>query len=366
MLLEILSFILLGFLFIRFAVTCYNFLSNPVLPLVQNSQVSGNISICIPARNEEKNIGILLQNLLNIDQENILEILVLDDASTDSTKDIIYSFSDIYPKIKYIEGKELPSNWLGKNWACHQLASYAKGDFICFLDADVSVSDHLFSSCKERFKDNISLLSLFPEQEMKTIGERVIVPLMHFLLLNLLPLRLVKNSINPSFSAANGQCMFFKRSIYLQYQFHQLVKSNVLDDVTIMKIIKQNGLKGEVLLGNNLIFCRMYHSLKEGVNGFSKNIFNGFGNNILGFSLYFLLVCMLWIPFFLYWKSSFVSIIAIIMIVLSRVLISLMSNQNVYLNLILHPIQIVFYQYIAFRSVIGFYNNSTTWKGRKI
>ena len=141
---HIITILLLAFLIIRFIVTLFNIITNPVIPNIKTTLVEGNISICIPARNEENNITNLLNNLKKINHNRILEVLVLDDDSVDNTKNIITSFSNTYNKIRYIKGKSLPPEWLGKNWACHQLGNEAKGNFIIFLDADVFVIENLY------------------------------------------------------------------------------------------------------------------------------------------------------------------------------------------------------------------------------
>ena len=140
--------------------------------------------------------------------------------------------------------------------------------------------------------NRLSLLSLFTDQIMFNWGERLVVPLMHFVLLNLLPLRLVRLSKNPAFSAASGQFMMFDGAHYKENQWHEQVKHQVVEDVEIMKLIKSVGFNGEALLANGFINCRMYKSFSEAVNGFSKNFLAGFNNNVLGLFLYLLLVVM--------------------------------------------------------------------------
>ena len=152
------------------------------------------ISILIPARNEEENIGSLLTGLINQTYQSI-EIIVYDDCSTDHTTQIVTKLALQNSKIKLINGKELPQGWLGKNHACHQLAEAAQGDYFLFLDADVSLKPDLVASTFFHLKqNNLGLLSVFPIQKMKTMGEWITVPLMHFILLSLLPLILVKKS----------------------------------------------------------------------------------------------------------------------------------------------------------------------------
>ncbi len=145
------------------------------------------VSILIPARNEENNIGRLLDDLQELKYNNF-EILVYDDDSTDQTRSVIMDKSLLDKRIRYIQGKVLLPGWLGKNHACHQLAKAAKGDYLLFLDADVSVIPRLFTdSIAFMEKQDLDLLSLFPVQKMKTLGEWLTVPLMNRILLGNLP-----------------------------------------------------------------------------------------------------------------------------------------------------------------------------------
>ncbi|MFN0047492.1 MAG: glycosyltransferase [Cytophagales bacterium] len=365
--------IVFGFLLIRFFVTLYNAITQPILPQFKNqnfaeSDLRTKISILIPARNESKNIGNLLDNLLIISDLIFFnyEIIVLNDHSSDNTQQIVEGFLHQNLNLRLIIGQDLPQKWLGKNWACHQLAMNSTGDFLLFLDADVSLKDGAVINAIQRLKEeHLDLLSLFPEQKMQTFGEQTIVPLMHFLLLNLLPLRLVRTSSFASLSAANGQFMLFDAANYRKYLFHEKVKSNILDDVNIMRIIKLAMLNGEVLLGNGQVYCRMYSSGNEAFKGFSKNLFLGFDKNIVGFQLYFLFIFWLWIPFFIFadWRWSLLSVVLILS---QRAMISQLSNQDTVKNLLFHPLQMVVYVCIGINSMYLHLFNKVQWKGRKV
>lgn len=362
------NFLILGFLAIRVLVSLYNLITHPVLPKYAIQQTCTSVSVLIPARNEEKNIGIILQNLIEIERNaNLkLEIMVLNDHSTDNTEKIVADFALSNPIIKLLNGMPLPSGWLGKNWACHQLAGEAKGTYFLFVDADVRLENSAVRSSLERMHVlNLDLLSLFPEQLMQSFGERQIVPLMHYLLLSLLPLRLVRTSPFPSLSAANGQFMLFRASTYQHYQFHEQVKNNVLDDVNIMRIAKENALKTEVLLGNGQVFCRMYSSGSEAFKGFSKNLFLGFGKNSWGFQAYFLLIFWLWIPFW-YFASWKLLVASVILIIAQRVFIAILANQNIAQNVFFHPLQMILYTFIGINSMYIHVTNQVQWKGRKV
>ena len=360
----IVFYLVFFFLVLRFSVTLFNYISRPLLP---HSSISyrDQVSVLIPARNEAQNIGILLDSLLKENYPN-LELIVLDDDSSDDTFAICQKFADRDPRFRVIKGQPLAEGWLGKNYACYQLAAAASGDYFLFLDADEQVQPGLIRSAVHRMKSGkLDLLSLFTDQLMLGWGEKLVVPLMHFLLLNLLPLRLVKLSSNPSFAAASGQFMLFDAQSYRKQQWHEQVKNRVVEDIEIMKLIKTHGGRGEALLANGLIQCRMYHSWDEAVSGFSKNFLAGFSYSIPGLFLYLFLVvigplAMIW---YLGWNLG---VLALGLIFLSRVMISLLSRQPLWWNLILHPLQMLMLLYVAVLSMQKHFTKTVIWKGRQI
>lgn len=357
-------YVVFFFLILRFTVTLFNFISNPKLP-PSKTQHNDLVSILIPARDEEDNILKLLNSLQNQDYRNI-EVIVLDDQSTDNTYKLCEEFSENNSRFKVLKGADLEEGWIGKNFACFQLAHAAKGKYLLFLDADEEVKDGLINNSVHRIKQGkLALLSLFTNQRMVSWGEKVVVPLMHFFLLNSIPLRLVRLSDNTAFSAASGQFMLFDAAVYSAYQWHAQVKDKIVEDIEIMKLVKAYRYSGEALLANGFIKCRMYKSFTEAVNGFSKNLLAGFGNNIAGLICYLLLVIVgpIFIAVYLNYSLLF---FAITLIVLSRVMISFASGQNVLLNIILHPLQMLAFTLISIISIQKHLTKKISWKGRTI
>jgi glycosyltransferase involved in cell wall biosynthesis len=352
------------FLILRFTVTLFNFLSNPKLPRI-SKRYRDKVSILIPARNEADDILPLLQSIHQQEYDNY-EVLILDDNSTDDTYKICTDFAATYPKFKVIKGNLLPAGWLGKNYACHQLVQQATGKYYLFLDADEQVKNGLINSAIHRmYLRELSLLSLFTNQDMRSTGEKLVVPLMHFILLNLLPLRLVYLVKSASVSAASGQFMLFNAANYKEYQWHQLAKDKVVEDVEIMKLVKSAKLNGEALLANGMISCRMYKGYNEAINGFGKNFLAAFNYNIIGFLVYLLLIIGGPAIIVMTMNLNLIFIMAGL-IVLTRVMISLSAGQNVGLNVLLHPLQMLSLLFIGLTSIQKRLTKTTEWKGRKI
>jgi len=352
------------FLILRFTVTLFNFLSNPKLPRI-GKHYQHKVSILIPARNEHDDILNLLQSIQEQDYP-YYEVIVLDDNSTDNTYAVCRGFADNHPKFKVIQGKPLPADWLGKNYACHQLAEQATGDYLLFLDADERVENSLINSAIHRMNlRGLSLLSLFTNQDMRTPGEKMVVPLMHYILLNLLPLRLVFLVKSASVSAASGQFMMFDAADYNKYRWHRLVKNKVVEDVEIMKLVKVSKLNGEALLANGMISCRMYKGYNEAVNGFGKNFLAAFNYNIIGFLIYLAILLGGPVLIILTAKPNLISMMATL-IISGRIMISLMAGQNAWRNVLWHPIQMLSLLLIGITSIQKRLTKTTEWKGRKI
>ena len=350
------------FCLIIFIVSLVNLFTAPELKKAQSSD-DNLVSILIPARNEENNISNIISDCLNQTYKRI-EIVVLDDHSTDNTKKILYKYSD---RIQIMDGLILPENWLGKNWACHQLSKKANGKYIIFIDADVRLDKYAIETAISIFNQKkVKMLSVFPTQMMKSFPEYLIVPLMNWLLLSFLPLALVYKSKNKSFVAANGQFILWDRDFYYKIGGHRAVKNMPVEDMEFARLVKSSDEKMITSLGGGMVFCRMYSNFKDAINGFAKNFYPGFKvNSIVFITFITLIVTSLLIPFF-YWKNFLVSFFLILLILLSRIFISIKSRQNILINLILHIFQMIFVLIEAIISVYRFHSKNLTWKGRKI
>ena len=354
----------LFFIVIRFTVTLFNFISNPKLTRV-NKAYTHLVSILIPARNEEDNILKLLHSIRLQDYQHY-EVIIYDDDSSDNTFYICEAFSAAHHHFRVIRGGKLPPGWLGKNNACHQLAKQAKGKYFLFLDADVVISKSLINSAVHRMSlYKLALLSIFPNQVMQTIGEKTTVPLLHYLFMNLLPVRLVRLSKSTAFAAACGQFMLFDAAIYRQNQWHQLVKEEAVESVEIMKILKAASYAGEVLLANLMVSCRMFKDYRSAINGFSRIFPASFSYSIPVILIYILLtiggplvvITTLNLNLIVYMAG---------LIMLTRIMISLSAGQNAFYNIFFHPLQMLNMTIIAFLSIQKQLTKTLVWKGRRL
>ena len=340
----------------------YNYYSSPRL---DTSPYVGEelISILIPARNEAHNLPGVLNSILA--QRGVkYEVIILDDNSDDGTFEIATGFAERNKSIRVLRGLPLAHGWTGKNYACWQLAQAAQGDYLLFVDADVKLSPHLLSSALHRTKEkNLSLLSLFSNQQMLSFGECCTVPLMHYLLLTLLPIRLILDHSLPIFSAACGQFMFFPAQGYHRDQWHYQLRGTVAEDLSIMKAIKVSGLKGEGLMANGLVSCRMYTSFYEAVMGFSKNFIAPFNERLLLFIPFTLI--LLSGPIIIIFSGDLYQITLLALIIfLTRTYTSLLCGERWWLNAIMHPLHMISFSVISGFALQQHVFKSSIWKGR--
>ncbi|MBD3183004.1 glycosyltransferase [Candidatus Poribacteria bacterium] len=332
------------------------------------------VSVMVPARNEEDNIRSCVESLLAQYYPDF-QVIVLDDNSTDRTWKILSELAEENDKLKIFKGEPLPAGWLGKNWACHQLSQKADGDIFLFTDADTQHHPDLIRDGVAAMRaKNADLLTAFPCEKVVTWGERLMVPLFPWFIIGFLPLVIAYKTNSPTLSAAIGQFMMFKRKAYERIEGHKALKNNVVDDVQLARNIKEAGLRWRMVNGKDRIGCRMYHSFQEAYNGFTKNLFAGFGYKIIKF-----IFVWLWIGF-MFLQPLILIILKLLGIdfpmytmdlagvaVFLAFMIWLASNWcfrfPLYLAL-LYPVNMVLILSIAFGSLTFALTGQANWKGR--
>src|SRR5271169_2515637 len=215
------------------------------------------ISVCIPARNEERNIRPCVEAVLNQTYPNI-EVIVLDDRSTDSTLEILHSIRN--DKLKIVNGSDLPSGWAGKPHALYQAANLARGDWLCFIDADTLLAPEALAACYAKaIETNADLFTIMTEQITATFWERVVMPLvMTALSVGFSPRKV--NDPKRRDAIANGQFIFIKRSVYDAIGGHESVKDQIVEDKAISEKVKWGGYRLIVADGMKVACTRMYTS----------------------------------------------------------------------------------------------------------
>jgi glycosyltransferase involved in cell wall biosynthesis len=245
------------------------------------------VSVLIPARDEARVIANSVQAALASQRVDV-EVIVLDDGSSDATGEIVRRFADTDSRVRYLRGAALPAGWNGKQHACKQLAAAATCDRIVFIDADVRLQpDALIQLIRYQTRGQVALLSAFPQQETGTILEKWIIPMMHVILLGFLPLRRMRASSHPAYAAGCGQLFLTSKRDYDRAGTHEAIRSSRHDGVKLPRAYRQAGLMTDLVDGTDLARCRMYDSAGAVIRGVMKNAVEGIANPklILPFSL---------------------------------------------------------------------------------
>ncbi len=260
------------------------------------SEPAARVSILVPARNEEAKIGSCIASLLAQEYPDF-EVLVLDDNSSDHTADRVLAIGP-HPRLRLLRGTRLPSGWLGKNWACHQLSEAADGELLLFVDADTRHHPRTLSdavACLER--DRVDFLSVLPEQELRTWGERLIVPLLAWSQQTFHPVPVFRRARLPILTTAVGQFMLFRRSAYDVVGGFAAIRASPIDDCDLVRAVARTGLRWTLLDGTGRVAARMYGSLREAASGFARNLYARFGFNLPLFAFVWAwLVWVTWEP----------------------------------------------------------------------
>jgi chlorobactene glucosyltransferase len=232
------------------------------------------ISIIVPARNEARNIRRCVEALLAQTYPNF-ELIVVDDRSTDATPQILASLVDADNRLKLIQGHDIPPGWAGKPHALVQGVAAARGEWLCFIDADTfGIPDLISSSYLAALEHDADLFSMLTDQELGTFWEKTVLPLVFTGLAFGFPADKINDPRQPD-AIASGQFMLVRWEIYEAVGGHGAVRDRIDEDKAIAEVVKGAGYRLFIADGRALACTRMYTSLPEMWEGWTKNIFLG-------------------------------------------------------------------------------------------
>jgi chlorobactene glucosyltransferase len=234
------------------------------------------VSIVIPARNESRNIAPCVESALASSYPR-LEVIVVDDHSTDDTGAIAASIAARDPRLRVIVPPPLPPDWFGKQWACATGAATARGAILGFLEADTRQAPDLVTRVVNAMATRgADLLSVAGTQEMGSFWERLVQPQVFGILLQRYgSTEHVNRSRFASAKIANGQCLWVRRAAYDAGGGHGAVRHKVAEDLAMAQHWFRAGRTVSLVLGLDQLTTRMYTSLRELVEGWGKNVFAG-------------------------------------------------------------------------------------------
>ena len=237
--------------------------------------------ILIPARNEAAHIGDCLREALAQDWRDFT-LLVLDDGSTDGTDAIVAEIAAGDARVQLLRGKPIAAGWAGKVWACSQLGAEALSrgaDYLLFLDADTRAKPALVGAALQHAQETgAGMVSAFPYQVAGSFWERVTLPMIQFLIITFLPVRMVWESPFKQLVAGCGQFELFSAEAYRAAGGHAAIPNSFHDGLQLARRTKAAGLPVRLFDAAPLMTCRMYEGGRATWNGFTRNAYEGLGS----------------------------------------------------------------------------------------
>jgi glycosyltransferase involved in cell wall biosynthesis len=262
-------------------------------------QANPSISVLIPARDEAHGIEAAVASILASTGVN-LEVIVMDDHSTDGTGAIVAALSERDDRVRLELAPTLPRGWNGKQHTCFALAHAAKHNLFCFIDADVRVEPEALARMAAFLgSTESSLVSGFPRQVTGTWLEWLLLPLIHFVLLGFLPIDRMRKSTDPAFAAGCGQFLMVERAAYFATGGHAEIKATMHDGLLLPRLFRQHGLRTDLADLTHLARCRMYRNATQVWSGLAKNATEGIAAPVRILPISLLLALGQIVPFFL-------------------------------------------------------------------
>lgn len=242
------------------------------------------VSILVPARDEARHIGPCVRSLLAQDY-GAFEVIALDDGSTDGTGAILGALAQGDPRLRVLGGAAPPAGWTGKNWACHQLARAAGGELLLFTDADTRHDPRALGDAVAVLQAmDADLVSVLPRQELRTWGERLIVPILPWSLFSVYPAVLAARLPWPPLAMAVGQVMLFRAEAYRRIGGHAAVRTHVAEDVAFAKRLAAAGRRVRLVNGAGRVTCRMYDGFGPAWEGLGRSLYDALGRRPVVFA----------------------------------------------------------------------------------
>jgi hypothetical protein len=332
---------------------------------------SERIAVLLPLRDEADRVTPCLEALLGQRGAPNLDIVALDDGSTDGTAVVVRAVAG--DKIRLVDGAEPPPGWLGKPHACQRLADAAPdADVLVFVDADVVLAPGAIAAAVAlRREIGLTLLSPYP----KIVGAgRLVQPLLQWSWLTFLPLRAMERSPRPSLAAAGGQWLVIDRAGYDRAGGHAAVRADVLEDVGLARAVKRSGGRIALADGSRLATCRMYASWHELTEGYTKSLCASFGSTAGAAAVVLLLLFLYAVPpvaavgflaggaFPLAWWS----LGAYLLGVCGRVVSARATGGRAWPDALAHPISVVVFAWLVVRSFRMRRRGRLRWRGRSV
>ena len=320
-------------------------------------EVAEDVAVLLPVRNEAHRLEACLRSLLAQTGVPGLRVLVLDDQSTDGTRDVVRRVAGDHPRVLVLAGAPLPDGWWGKPWACQQLADEACANsrgsdpsesrmptVLVFVDADVVLSpDAVAMTVAALRASRLDLLCPYPRQVAVSASERLVQPLLAWSWLTTLPLRRAESSPRPSLSAANGQLLAVDTSAYYRAGGHAAVRGEMLEDIALLRAVKRSGGRGTVADGTHVASCRMYDGWPGLRDGYAKSLWSAFGSPAGAAAVIGVLGLAYVVPPVAALRGSRAGLVGYLAAVTGRVVVGRRVGSRVWPDALAHPVSVLMF-----------------------
>jgi glycosyltransferase involved in cell wall biosynthesis len=358
----------------------------PALAEVAASTQPVRVAVCIPARNERENIEACVRSVLS-SREVDVRAYVYDDESTDGTGEILARLAAEDARVVVVPRRALPTGWNGKQHACFRMAEHGLAydpalEWFLFTDADVRFEpDAVARALGFAQRANAALVSTVPREVTGSVGEMLLIPLIHFVLMGYLPFGRMRATLDPAASAACGQFILVSRTAYRASGGHEGFRDSMHDGVKFPRAVRRAGLRTDLYDGTESVSCHMYRGFLQTWRGFAKNAFEGLGSlgllifitvwHVLGHLLPWVVITAAVAQMLTQSDASrerpqtalVLAVLAVVCALLYRALLAARFRQA-WLNVPLHPISIAMLTAVQWWSLWLDRTGRRGWKGR--
>lgn len=321
------------------------------------------LSIVIPARNESHIIEQTVRAFLAQDYAP-LEVIVVNDRSTDETGSILHGISD--SRLTVIDGQEPPAGWLGKPWALELGSRSARGEILLFVDADVIFAPSAVrAAVAQLLSRRASLIAILPHYEMRGFGEHVGMGMMAFATA-LIPAWFSNRWQIAALAIGGGSGNMVHRAAFDSAGAFDALRDAVVDDVALAQLVRRTGGRTLLVRGEELVRVHMYNGARGVVQGFTKNLFSITGRNYaIAAAIFVLLILCHLFPYVYVFTGDLFALATVVLISVTRVVAFRSGGYSLANAVFLHPLTMALWAYIFLRSVwITGIRRQLPWRGR--
>ena len=323
----------------------------------RRGHASASVSVLIPARDEAANIGACLDSAVS--QNGVTEILVYDDHSSDATAAVVAARATQDPRIRLAAVEPLSAGWCGKTFACARLAAQANSEWLLFLDADARLLPGAVAGMvAEARARSATFLSCWPGLQMRSFAERLLMPMLNFVVFSIYPAPLGLVRRDPALGIAHGACILAERRAYEAVGGHTAVASEIFEDTRLAQLWRERGERSICLDGQHVVHVRMYTGASEIWLGFQKNFRAAFRTSLAFWIFLAAHAAFLLAPFLLASPAA-------LLIIAARLLLALRFRQPLW-SAFLHPVAECFLLALGLSSWRAWSGSrGVMWKGRR-